>query len=150
MPLVLLFYRRAVTDRRASFAAVAGVLLAVAFHAGHVQSFLFIALALVLLAIWQSIDQRRMTNDESKFSSSVLHSSSFVFRPSSFVFRPSSFVYLFLLVLIAFGLAAPALLPSIEITEHTLRAAFPYEQAAQYSLPPAQLIGLLVPGFFGR
>ncbi|MCI0478083.1 MAG: hypothetical protein L0Y55_17715, partial [Anaerolineales bacterium] len=57
---------------------------------------------------------------------------------------------LVLLALIAFGLAAPALLPSIEFTQHTVRAEFSYQQAAQYSLPPAQLIGLFVPGFFGR
>ena len=61
-----------------------------------------------------------------------------------------SFGILVLTASIALGLSAPTLLPSIEMTQHTLRAAFPYEQATQYSLPPAQLIGLLVPGFFGR
>ena len=50
LPLMLLFYRRAVTDRRAGFAAMAGILLAVAFFAGHIQSFLFIVVALVLFA----------------------------------------------------------------------------------------------------
>ncbi|MBM3127892.1 MAG: YfhO family protein [Chloroflexi bacterium] len=134
MSLVVLFYRRAITDRRASFAAIAGVLLALAFFAGHIQSFLFIVLTLVLLAIWQSIDRRRTTDDEDKLSSFILH--------------PSSF--LLVVALIAFGLAAPALLPSIEFTQNTVRATYEYEQAAQYSLPPAQLIGLFVPGFFGR
>lgn len=55
-----------------------------------------------------------------------------------------------LVAVIAFGLSAPGLLPSIEMTQHTLRAAFSYAQAAQFSLPPIQLIGLFVPGFFGR
>ncbi len=127
MPLVLLFYRRAVTDQRVSFALSAGILLALAFHAGHIQSFLFIVLVLVVFALWHAWT-----------------------RPSPFVLRPPSFVSLLLSALIAFGLAAPALLPGIEFTQHTVRAAYAYEQAAQYSLPPAQLIGMLVPGFFGR
>ncbi len=133
LPLVLLFYRRAVTDRRASFAAIAGILLALAFHAGHIQSFLFSVFALVLFALWYAMDEGRMTNDER-----VL------------VFCHSSLVYLALVAVVAVGLAAPALLPGIEFTQHTVRAAYSYEQAAQYSLPPAQLIGLFVPGFFGR
>ena len=40
LPLILLFYRRAVTDRRVGLAAIAGIILAVAFLAGHIQSFL--------------------------------------------------------------------------------------------------------------
>jgi hypothetical protein len=133
LPLVLLFYRRAVTDRRASFAAMAGILLALAFHAGHIQSFLFIVFALVLFALWHATDEGRTMRDE-----------------RALVFRHSSLVYLVLVAVVAVGLAAPALLPSIEFTQHTVRAAYSYEQAAQYSLPPAQLIGLFVPGFFGR
>ena len=136
LPLILLLYRRALTDHRAGLAALAGIFLALAFLAGHIQSFLFIALALVLLAIWLSIDRRQRTNHDSK--------------PRSFVLRPSSFAYLCLVSLVAFGLAAPALLPSIEFAQQAGRAVFLYEQAAQFSLPPAQLIGLFVPGFFGR
>jgi len=136
MPLVLLFYRRAVTDRRAALAAMAGILLAVAFLAGHIQIFLFVLIALGLFAIWGTVDERRRTEDGG--------------RKLPFVCCPSSFVYLALTALVAFGLSAPALLPSIEMAQHTLRATFSYEQAAQFSLPPAQLIGLFVPGFFGR
>ncbi len=135
-PLVLLFYRRAVTDRRPAFAAIAGVILAVAFFAGHIQIFLFIVLALGLFAIWETIDEGRKTDDGG--------------QAAAFIFRPSPFVYLALTALVSFGLAAPTLLPSAEMAQHTLRAAYSYEQAAQFSLPPAQLIGLLVPGFFRR
>ncbi|MDE3089849.1 MAG: YfhO family protein [Chloroflexota bacterium] len=147
LPLVLLFYRRAVTDRRAAFAAIAGVFLAVAFYAGHIQSFLFVVLALGLLAIWQTADGRWQTKDEGGRQKDEK------WFLSSFIPHPSSLRPLFLLALtglVAFGLSAPALLPSIEMAQHTLRATFSYEQAVQYSLPPAQLIGLLVPGFFGR
>jgi hypothetical protein len=64
--------------------------------------------------------------------------------------RQSAVIGLVLVALVAFGLAAPALLPSIEFAQQTVRAEFSYDQAAQFSLPPAQLIGLFVPGFFGR
>jgi len=124
MPLVLLFYRRAVTDRRVALAVVAGIVLALAFHAGHIQSFLFIVLVLVVFALWHAWEERQ---------------------------RRAWVLGLWSLVLlVAFGLAAPTLLPSIEFTQHTVRATFTYEQAARYSLPPAELIGLFVPGFFGR
>jgi hypothetical protein len=36
------------------------------------------------------------------------------------------------------------------MTSYTLRADFNYAQASDYSLAPAQLVGLLVPSFFGR
>lgn len=136
LPLVLLFYRRAVTDQRASFAAIAGILLGVAFLAGHIQSFLFIVLALVMFSLYHLItDERRKTKDE----------------PLASVFRPSSSVlFLILVAIISFGIAAPVLLPSNEMTQLTTRTNYAYEQAAEFSLPPAQLIGLFVPGFFGR
>ncbi len=129
MPLVLLFYRRAVTDRRPSFAVVAGILLGSAFLAGHIQSFLFIMLALALLTLFQTLEAS---------------------QPQPTFHRLLPTIYCLLLLVISFGIAAPVLLPSIEMTQLTTRATFSYEQAAQFSLPPAQLIGLLVPGFFGR
>ncbi len=133
LPLVLLFYRRAVTDRRASFAVIAGGTLALAFLAGHIQTFLFILIALGLLALFHFARAFPATN--------------FKFQILNFEFGVAP---LLLTGLIAFGFAAPALLPALEFAQHTVRASFAYEQAAQYSLPPAQLIGLLVPGFFGR
>ena len=138
MPLILLFYHRAVTDRRIGFAAIAGILLAIAFLAGHIQSFLFLVVALVLLAGYHLIKDKGTL---CAVKAETNHFSSFILHPSSL---------LVIVALSAFGLAAPALLPSIEFTQHTVRAEFSYEQAAQYSLPPAQLIGLFVPGFFGR
>jgi len=139
LPLVLLFYSRAVTDRRPAFAAIAGLVLAVASLAGHVQSFLSILVALVLWALFYVLVNRgraveQIENRQSKIENSRLY----------------PFVLLTLVALVTFGLSAPALLPSIEMTQHTVRAVFSYEQAAQFSLPPAQLIGLFIPGFFGR
>jgi hypothetical protein len=140
MPLVLLFYRRAVLDRRPAFAVIGGMFLAIAFHAGHIQSFLFIILALVILAIYHAMSLRAPQGRSNphipvEFASSL---------------PLLAMTYLVLVALVALGLSAPVLVPAIEFTQHTVRAEFSYEQASQFSLPPAQLIGLFVPGFFGR
>jgi hypothetical protein len=135
MPLVLLFYRRSVTDRRPALSIVAGILLAIAFFAGHIQMFLFIVIALGLFAILQMTDSKWEMPSRGSWLTTLLN---------------SPLAALALTGTVAFGLSAPTLLPSLEMAQHTLRVAFPYEQAAQFSLPPAQLIGLLVPGFFGR
>ncbi len=145
-PLVLLFYRRAVTDRRAALAVVAGILLALAFFAGHIQAFLFIVMALVLFAVfyaWDSWDADKRGRTQEEFKDLRVH-------PRLFASYGRPLFMLIVVALVALGLAAPALLPSIEMTQNSTRTEFSYEQAAQYSLPPAELIGLLVPGFFGR
>ena len=160
MPLVLLFYRRAVIDCRAAFAVIAGALLATAFLAGHPQSFLFIIFTLVLFSLfhaWHELDASPSKEGAERGPTRI---EKFFFRVNPPLRLRSghglSASYLFplfmlaLVAVVAIGLSAPSLLPSIEMTQHTLRAALPYEQAAQFSVPPAQLIGLFVPGFFGR
>jgi hypothetical protein len=51
---------------------------------------------------------------------------------------------------ITVGLIAPMLLPGLQMSALTDRAAWNYVQTVGFSLSPAQLIGLLAPGFFGR
>ena len=154
MPLVLLFYRRAVTDRRPALAAIAGVFLALAFFAGHIQMFLFIVIALVLFALYHTLTQKwdAEARGQTRIENYLFRVHPRLHLPWRAV--PGSASYPFLLLaltaLISFGLAAPTLLPSAEMAQHTLRTNYSYEQAAQFSLPPAQLIGLVVPSFFGR
>ncbi len=166
MPLVLLCYQRAVMDRRAGLAVLAGVFLALAFLAGHAQAFLFIVIALVLLALFHQItdDRRRMRDDRRQITDNRQQTTddrrqTTDNRPNVEILNRKSkienlrldpFVLLVLTALVAFGLAAPVLLPVAEMTQYTTRVDFTYEQAAQFSLPPAELIGLFVPGFFGR
>lgn len=148
MPLVLLFYRRAVLDRRLGYAALSGFFLAIAFHAGHIQSFLFILLALLLFAIYHAMSLRALQG-RSNLQMHLGFASS-LSLPSASSGRALAMTQMVIVALVALGLSAPALIPAIEFTQHTVRAEFSYEQAAQFSLPPAQLIGLFVPGFFGR
>ena len=145
MPLVLLFYHRAVTDRRPALAVISGIFLAVAFFAGHIQMFLFIVIALVLFALYHALRHRWVADERGE-----TRLEKFLFRVHPRLSSSYPFFLLALAALVSFGLAAPTLLPSLEMTQHSLRTTFPYEQAVQFSLPPAQLIGLLVPGFFGR
>ncbi len=128
LPLILLCYRRAVTDRRAGFAALAGAVLAISFYAGHPQLFLFNVIALVLFALYET---------------------SISAQPAVMA-RAYPVGLLVMVALVSGGLVAPVLLPSIEMAQNTVRATYTYEQAARFSLPPAELIGMVVPGFFGR
>ena len=52
--------------------------------------------------------------------------------------------------LVAFAFAALMIIPAYEMARYTGRAGLDYEEATRYSLPPAGLLGLVVPGLFGR
>ena len=52
--------------------------------------------------------------------------------------------------LVAFGLAAIALLPALEMLRYTARAALDYGEASRWSLPPLGLAGTISPLVFGR
>jgi hypothetical protein len=130
LPLIFLFYHRAMLERRLSRAAWAGLFFGIANLAGHIQITLFIALALTLYTAYQIV--------AATAPFSILHS------------LLSPLFYLVLTVAVALGVSAFVLLPSYEMASHTLRAALDYGQASMYSLAPGQLIGLLAPNFFGR
>ena len=114
---------------------MAGVFLAVAATAGHIQPLLFIVLVLVLdllfqwvRAVWRSFPDRSFSVRE----------------------LAAPLGLLMVTLLVGLGLVSFVLLPSLAMSRFTARASIDYAQASRYSLAPAQLIGLLVPGFFGR
>ncbi len=110
--------------------ALSGVLLAVATLAGHIQTTLFIILALAIYtAVWLWLHRE---------------DSGFRHRAGRAVLSWS------VCVLLTFLLAGPALLPALQLAGLTGRANWNYQEAAGYSYAPAQWIGWLVPGFFGR
>ena len=122
LPLIFLCYHRAVTEERPGMAVAAGAFLGLATLAGHIQITLFIALALALYTLHQG---RRL----------LLHSLT---------------RYLVPCCLVALCTAALTLIPGYEMAGHTVRAEMSYQEASQYSLPPVGLVGLFIPGFFGR
>ena len=111
-------------------AVIAGMLLAVGSLAGHIQATLFIGLALVIYsAFWLWL--RRADAGFGACAAHLLVSLSTCF-------------------LVSLLLSAPILLPALELAGYTARVNWNYQQAAGYSLAPAQWIGWLIPGFFGR
>ncbi len=139
LPWVFWAYLRGVGEQRLEirWAVVAGVLLAVATLAGHAQVTLFIALALGLYTVLETyLALRRGASGQA--TSSIVS------------LLPRRLVYLFTCCLVAVLLSAVVLLPALELTRHSARAGWDYQQTVGYSLSPAQWIGLLIPGFFGR
>ncbi len=130
LPLLLCAAHRALSERRVEWAAGAGGVLAVAALAGHAQMLLFIALALGLLVLCHLIrDALRGAGPGRALGSVGLA-----------------------LIILAIGLggAALTLLPAWQMAQHTGRGHLPYAEATRYSLPPRALVGLVVPGFYGR
>ncbi len=146
LPFVFLFYHRSLTERRPGLAVWAGICFAIAATAGHIQPLLFIALGLTWdllyhlglhLKDWR-VRSVQVSREERGSAKDLLRG----FREPLAAFA--------ITLLIGLGLAALVLVPASEMTAYTSRANYNYAQASAYSLAPAQLIGLLVPSFFGR
>jgi len=111
-------------------AALAGLLLGIATLAGHIQATLFIVLALAIYtALWLWLSRE---------------------EPGAGRRAAYALISLSTCLLVSLFLAAPIILPALQLTGYTARAGWNYTQAAGYSLSPAQWIGWLIPGFFGR
>ncbi len=108
----------------------AGLLLAIATLAGHIQATLFIVLALVIYA---ALDLWLARHEPQPGRRSL-----------------AALAGLCICLLVTLLLAAPVLLPALQLTGYTARAGWRYAETAGYSLSPAQWVGWLIPGFFGR
>ena len=132
LPWILAAFQLALSRRQIGWAVLAGILFAMANYAGHAPSTVYIGLALGVLAIVY-------------FALRIADSSS---DPASTVFTP--LIDLVVAVGVAALLSAPILLPALELTQFTERSDFVYQDTVAFSLAPAQAIGLITPGFFGR
>ncbi len=140
LPFIFLFFQRSLWERRPGLAVWAGVFFAVAASAGHIQPLLFIVLGLAWeLAYYLGRTFVQWRTRRTQVSSDYL--------PGAFWLPLASFL---ITLAVGLGLAAVVLLPAYEMTAYTQRADYSYAQASAYSLSPAQLVGLLVPAFFGR
>ena len=124
LPLILALYARGLSERRASWIVASGVVLAIALLAGHAQMTAITLIGLMAVAVWQIID-----------------------APGG---RGRVIGLALVTPLIALGLSAAQLLPSLEMTRYSLRAGLSYEEATAYSLPPAALASTFSPLLFGR
>ncbi|MBK8048898.1 MAG: hypothetical protein IPK16_18315 [Anaerolineales bacterium] len=142
LPWVMAAYVWALESGDLRLAALAGLLFAVSVYAGHAQSTIYIGLALVVYTAgwWASIVALRRRTPDAPKGGGVQWA--YTGRPV-LVFSVT--------VALAVLLAAPVLLPALELAQHSVRSEFTYQDATAYSLDPAQaLVGLLTPGFFGR
>ncbi len=140
LPLIFLLYQRSLGERSSRWAIWAGLFLGIAATAGHTQPWLFIVIVLLLSTFYHMTTEwyaRKRTAAQSLFT-----------RCRTLPIRPIGLLLLTLIV--GTGLAAVVLLPAYEFSGWTPRATYDYQRASEYSLPPAGLIGLLVPSFFGR
>ncbi|MGQ9586558.1 MAG: YfhO family protein [Anaerolineae bacterium] len=134
-PLVFgLFYRGLVVNR-VGWSLGSGVVLGLATLAGHVQMSVFTALGLGCVALYEVIRRAAPSSERVEVS-------------ACFWLRP--LLHLALCGAVALGLSALVLWPAWELAQHSSRAAWSYSETVEYSLSPPQLIGLLVPQFFGR
>ena len=128
LPLALLCFRRALRERAWGWAGWSGVVLGVAALAGHAQMFLYVGISLGLYTLFCVYVDRR-----AGWKTILTHLGKLAITG-----------------LIAFGLSALALIPAFDLPQYTVRAEMTYPQASEFAIPPAGLLGLFAPGFFGR
>lgn len=124
LPWILAALERGLAGRSLRWVAAAGLLYGASIYAGHAQATVLVGLGMGLFALGRGL-------------------------AGTSAWRWAAGAPL-LAGLLAALLAAPILLPALELAQQTARAEFTYQQSVDYSLAPAQLIGLLTPGFFGR
>ncbi len=126
LPLILALFARGLAHRNVRTTVLSGVVFAMALLAGHAQMTAITAIGLVVVGMWQLI---RAAN----------------WRERGRVLGLSA-----LALVVALGLSAIQLLPSLEMTRYSLRAGLSYEEATAYSLPPIALASTFSPLLFGR
>jgi hypothetical protein len=123
LPWLLLALHWAAERRHWCAGAVAGLPLALAVFAGHTASLLIIALAVATFALFLWWERREVI----------------VFRQLTLAFVAGT------------ALSVVQLLPFLQFLSFSTRGAAPdFEFATNFSLPPAHLITLLIPDYFGE
>ena len=127
-------------------ALASGVLWGMASLAGHIQMTLFTGLWLGGYALFAAVFPRSASEEGRGRGSAHVSLVPAIFRRRRFkplaLFVTTAFV--------AFAFAALMFIPAYDMARYTGRAGLDYEDAARYSLPPAGLLGLIVPGLWGR
>jgi hypothetical protein len=139
LPLVFLLFHHSLLKSSYGLAAGSGLVLAIATLAGHIQITLFILLTLGLYTLWYV--GNRLYQIRLRSAATTLRSTLSSLQP---------WLALSITLVVTIGLAALLLFPAYEMSQHTPRAELPYREAARFSLHPVQMVGLLVPNYFGR
>jgi hypothetical protein len=130
LPLCLLCLRRAHLTLGFggwAWSIGAGLSMAISLFAGHAQIFSYTLIAVALLWLVLLFEHKPFT------------------PASAWLWIAKGFVA----VLVLFGLGAMQLLPSIELSNQSVRSAISYEEASAYSAQPITLLNLLLPRVYG-
>ncbi|MCO6452486.1 MAG: YfhO family protein [Caldilineales bacterium] len=128
LPLALLGVHRTLEQGGWRPALGAGLALGIGTLAGHVQMTLFSLMTVALwVGLWLLINRDRFGE---------------LWRPALKAIAVPT--------VIAIGIMSPILLPGLQASALSARTDWSYAQAVGFSLSPAQLIGLIIPNFFGR
>jgi hypothetical protein len=130
LPFVALLARRAFASGSPRTAAYAGGALAMALLAGHVQPTLYAVVVVAAFFAFEMVVSRRRSDRSARW------------------FRLTG--QLSIVLVIGACASALQLLPAYELSQLSNRARLSLEAASEFSLAPSQLIGLIVPTFFGR
>ena len=117
-----------------------GLLFGISFFAGQPQTFLFIGLflsAFTLFEVWRRYKEHNLS------PAPLLGK-----ERGSQIFRP--LLHLALAMIIASGIAAIQLLPSLELTGYSARQHLSYGVAAEASLHLGHIIDFFIPKFYGE
>jgi len=129
-PALLWAFHEALKRDRWAAAVLGGLLVALAFLAGHTASFLYVILILGAYALynaWLAWQRTREWQDGAK-----------------------PLLFFGVMLLSGVGLAAVQLLPAWELVQSSVRQDTSYSFAAGQSWPPGYLLTLFVPNFFGE
>lgn len=139
LPLELLFLRRAlITKGPAGWAwsIAAGLSMAVALLAGHVQIFAYGMLAAGIL--WLYLFFSREGPDMRGSVRGILRG------VAPWVLKGA------VALLVALAVAAVQLLPSLELSNYSSRAEVSYEEASEFAAQPVSLLNLFLPRVYGN
>src|SRR5205807_1382269 len=107
-----------------------------------IQPFLYILFVIGVYAIYEAVmDAAAMRRTQRGASAKGRETLGVFIRP---------IIYLGLFLALTVAVAGISLIPNLEMSAQSLRESLSYADAARFSLAPAEMIGLLVPGLLGR
>jgi hypothetical protein len=125
LPLLFMSTEAFLRNKEMRYALAGGIVLCLQFLAGQPQ-YLFYGMIAVSLYFVSNLLARRELREAPYFIAGFC-----------------------LLVITGLSLSAVQLLPSLELTQHSVRNALGYGWVSSFSLPPENVITMLLPDFFG-
>ena len=125
LPLMFMGVEAFLRNNRLRYAVLSGIPLSMQALAGHAQYLFYSAIAVSLYFLLRLLVEKELRR------------------------IPYFLAGFCLFVMTGLSLSAIQLIPTLELTSHSMRHALSYEWVSTFSFPPENLITLLVPDFFG-